>query len=52
MKKENFKSYEEPRAEFFRFTLEGVLCSSGGSGGTLPDVPPGGIEGVEDDGEL
>lgn len=44
MEKEKKMAYEEPRMELFGIMAEGVICSS--------PVPPGGIEGVEDEGDL
>lgn len=44
MEKEKKMAYEEPRVELFGIMAEGVICSS--------PVPPGGIEGVEDEGDL
>ena len=44
MEKEMKKAYEEPRVELFGIMAEGVI---GGS-----PVPPGGIECVDDEGDL
>ena len=44
MEKEMKKAYEEPRVELFGIMAEGVICGS--------PVPPGGIEGVDDEGDL
>ena len=44
MEKEKKMAYEEPRMELFGIMAECVICSS--------PVPPGGIEGVEDEGDL
>ena len=42
--------YEEPGLILFEVTVEGGLCDSGGN--KLPYVPPGGLEGVENEGDL
>ena len=44
MEKEKNKAYEEPRVELFGIMAEGVICGS--------PVPPGGTEGVDDEGDL
>lgn len=44
MEKEKNKAYEEPRVELFGIMAEGVICGS--------EVPPGGNESVDDEGDL